>query len=142
MSQASVTATPTFSPTAGTRAPTQTVKILDTTAGATIYHSTNEQAPTTASSLYADPLEVRKTTTIKAVTVSTGYLQSVVASVTCTITPQALSPTFSPGKGTYDSVQLVKIADTAATGLVIYHTANGDTLMTSSTKSTPSLLNS
>jgi len=59
-----------------------------------------------------------------------------VSSATYTIAPAAPTPTFSPAAGAVTSGQIVKIADTATTGLVIYYTTNGSTPTASSSKYT------
>ena len=127
-SGAPATATPTFSPAAGTYASTQSVTIGDTTAGAVIYYTTNGTTPTsTSSSVYSGPITVSTTETLKAIAVATGFSNSAVGSAAYTINlPAAATPTFSPVAGTYTSAQTVTIADTTA-GAVIYYTTNGTT---------------
>jgi len=63
-------ATPTFSPVAGTYTSPQSVTISDTTAGATIYYTTNGTTPASASTKYAIPIKVSATETIKAIAVA------------------------------------------------------------------------
>jgi Chitobiase/beta-hexosaminidase C-terminal domain len=72
-------ATPTFSPAAGTYAAAQTVTISDTTAGATIYYTTNGNSPTTASTVYSGAITVSSTETIEAIAAATGFSNSPVA---------------------------------------------------------------
>ena len=80
-----VAATPTFSPAPGTYTSTQQVTISDTTAGSTIYYTTNGTAPTTSSSVYSSPITVSATTTINAMAAATGFGNSTVATGTYTI---------------------------------------------------------
>jgi hypothetical protein len=54
-------ATPTFSPAAGTYSTAQTVKITDTTTGATIYYTVNGTTPTTSSTKYTAAITVSAT---------------------------------------------------------------------------------
>ena len=78
------TATPTFNPPGGTYLLNLTVSISDATPGATIYYTTDGSTPTTSSRVYTGPIVLLPltTTTIKAIAVSPGRSQSVVASAT------------------------------------------------------------
>ena len=129
-------APPTFSVKTGTYVSAQTVSLADSTRGVTIYYTLNGGTPTTTSTKYSKPIPVNQTTTIKAIAVLANLADSTVASATYTITPPAPKPTFTPAAGTYTSAQTVKLADSAAAGLVIYYTINGTTPTTSSTKYT------
>jgi hypothetical protein len=66
------TAAPSFSPAGGTFSKPQWVTITDTTAGASIYYTTDGTTPTRASTLYIRPVSVTATETIEAVAVSNG----------------------------------------------------------------------
>jgi hypothetical protein len=79
------TATPTFSPAAGTYTSAQSATISDITPGAVIYYTTNGTAPTTASPQYNAAITVGATETIEAIAVAPGYLPSTVASADYTI---------------------------------------------------------
>ena len=127
-------ATPTFSIPPGTYSSAQTVTISDTTAGATIYYTTNGSTPT-ASTQYTGAITVSSTETIEAIATASGYSTSPVATATYTITPPAATPSFSPASGTYTSAQTVTISD-ATSGATIYYTTNGSTPTTASTQYT------
>jgi N-acetylneuraminic acid mutarotase len=117
-------AAPTFSVPAGTYTSIQTVTISDTTAGATIYYTTNGALPTTSSSVYNGPITVSATETITAIAVATGYVNSTPAVAQYTINfPPAATPTFSVPAGTYTSPQTVVISDATA-GATIYYTTS------------------
>jgi N-acetylneuraminic acid mutarotase len=91
------TATPDFSPAAGTYATAQWVTISDTTAGADIYYTTNGTAPTTNSAQYIGPIMVDVTETIQAMAIAPNDIESAVASATYTIPTDftlAINPTF------------------------------------------------
>ena len=64
---ASTVKTPEFSPNGGLFIEPQTVSITCATAGATIYYTTDGTEPTTASTVYSEPLAISENTTIKAV---------------------------------------------------------------------------
>ena len=123
---------PIFSPAAGTYYTPQTVTISDTTAGATIYYTTNGSFPTTssASCLSPCPILISTTTTLRAMAVGAGISQSNTSVAVYTIA--ANTPTFSPGSGTYSTAQNVTISDTTS-GVAIYYTTNGSIPTTSST---------
>jgi N-acetylneuraminic acid mutarotase len=72
-------ATPVFSLAPGTYAIGQTVKITDSTPGATIYYAIGS-APTTPSTIYTGPISVSTPETIQALAVADGYAVSAVAS--------------------------------------------------------------
>ena len=127
------TATPTFSPAAGTYPVAQSVKLASATSGATIYYTINGSTPTTSSTKYTAAIAVPSSRTIKAIAVATGHSNSAVASATYYIETAAATPTFSPAAGTYTAAQSVKLAS-ATTGATIYYTTNGSTPTTSSTK--------
>ena len=125
-------ATPAFSPAAGTYTSTQSVALSDTTAGATIFYTTNGSAPTTSYTKYTAPISVSSSQTIKAIATASGFSQSSIGSAAYTINlPQAAVPTFSPAGGTYASAQSVTLGDTTA-GATIYYTTNGSTPTTGS----------
>lgn len=76
---------PTFSPTAGTYSSAQNVTISCATDGATIYYTTDDTEPTSASTEYTGAISVSTTTTIKAIAIK-GTDESSVATATYTIT--------------------------------------------------------
>ena len=123
-------ATPTFSPAAGTYNTSQTVVISTTTPSATIYYTTNGSTPTTGSTVYAGPITVSATETVKAIATATGYTSSAVGSAAYTL--KVATPTFSPVAGTYNAAQTVTISS-ATPAVTIYYTTNGTTPTTSST---------
>jgi hypothetical protein len=130
--QTAATATPTFSPAAGTYSAAQSVAISDTTPGAVIYYTTNGTAPTTSSAVYSTEISVSANTTVEALAVAPGFAQSAVASAAYVIQAGATAtPTFSPAAGTYSAAQSVAISDSTP-GAVIYYTTNGTTPTTSS----------
>jgi hypothetical protein len=131
-------ATPTFSPAAGTYGSAQTVTISDATSGATIYYTTNGTTPTTSSPVYSTPITVSASETVEAIATATGYTQSATGSAAYVISPQAATPTFSPGAGTYNTAQTVTISDSTS-GATIYYTTNGTTPTTSSTRYTSAI---
>ncbi len=119
-------ATPTFSPAPGTYNSTQSVRLSDTVAGATIYYTTDGSTPSTSSNVYSGAISVPATTTIQAIATAPGFATSAVASGTYTIQGQAAAPTFNPAPGTYSNSVNVNLADTTA-GAVIHCTTDGTT---------------
>jgi hypothetical protein len=129
-----ITANPVFSLVGGTYTSPQSVAIRDTTAGATIYYTTDGTTPKTSSTQYSGAIMVSTSETVQAIAVASGFANSAVVSATYTINlPQAATPTFSVPGGTYTSPQSVAISDATA-GATIYYTTDGTTPTTSSTQ--------
>ena len=133
---ASVVATPTFSPAAGSFDSPQNVTISCATENATIYYTTDGTMPTTSSTTYSSAIAVSSTTTIKAIAVKEGMSNSAVATAEYVI--RAATPTFTPEAGTYTSPQNVTIS-CATTGATIYYTTDGSTPTTSSNVYSPAI---
>ena len=85
-------ATPAFSPAGGTYTSAQTVTISTPTPSATIYYTTNGSTPTTNSPVYAGPITVSATETLKAIAVASGSSASTPGSATYTINLPAATP--------------------------------------------------
>ncbi len=116
---------PTFSPSGGTFTTPQTVTLSTTTAGASINYTTDGSTPSaTAGTLYAGPITVSVTTTIKAVAYMSGLTDSAVSTATYTI--RAIAPAFSPLGGTFTAPQTVTLS-TATAGASINYTTDGST---------------
>ena len=131
--QTAAAAAPVLSESTGTYTGTQTVTISDSTAGATIYYTTNGAAPTTSSSVYSGGISISSSTVLSAIAAAKGYANSAVSSASYTIqTPIAATPLLSKPTGTYTGTQTITISD-ATSGATIYYTTNGTTPTTSST---------
>ena len=100
-----------------------TISLSTTTAGATIYYTTNGDTPDNTSTEYSSPFSLGDATVIKAI----AYLGSDCSDVSIYNVPTYYKPTIS-----YDnSTSEVTITCTGATG--IYYTTDGSTPTTSST---------
>ncbi len=120
-------AAPTLSPAAGSYTSVQSVTISTTTSGASIRYTTDGSTPSeTAGTLYAGPVSVGTSETLKAIAYATGYADSSVSSAAYTITLPTAAPTFSPAAGTYTSAQSVTISTTTS-GASIRYTTDGST---------------
>jgi len=75
-------AAPQFSPAPGSYTTAQSVTLSDSTAGASIYYTTDGSTPTTASTLYSAPIPVSATTEINAIAAVQGYSNSSVSTGT------------------------------------------------------------
>lgn len=129
----SATATPTFSPGAGTYNKAQTVTISNTTSGAVLYCTTDGSTPTASSTPCSQPTTVYKTAFLQAIAVAPGKTPSAVASAAYTINySAAATPTFSPAGGTYLGAQTVTIND-GTSGANLYYTLDGTVPTVSST---------
>ena len=72
-------ATPTFNPAGDTYYEAQSVSISCATEGASIYYTLDGSTPDESSTLYASPIIISETTTVKAIGMKEGYLNSSVA---------------------------------------------------------------
>ncbi len=140
-------ADPIFSLAGGTYSGTQSVAITDTTAGSTIFYTTDGTTPATSvtgtTKQYTGAISVATSQTIKAIATASGLTASNVVSAAYTITSQAATatPSISPATGTYSSAQTVTITDSTS-GATIYYALNGP-VSTSSIKYTgPFVVNS
>ncbi|MBV8629913.1 MAG: chitobiase/beta-hexosaminidase C-terminal domain-containing protein [Silvibacterium sp.] len=84
------TATPVFSPPAGSYSGTQMVTISDSTNGAVIYYTTNGTTPTTSSTKYSGAITVSSSETLEAIAIAPGFSQSAVAIAAYTISSSSL----------------------------------------------------
>ena len=116
----SSTATPTFSPVAGTYSSTQNVTLASTTSGAKIYYTTNGSEPTSASTLYSSAIAVSSTTTIKAIAYDANDANpSSVASATFTITAPAV------GEPTNHATTFIAVANSSTQITLTWTDATG-----------------
>jgi hypothetical protein len=120
-------AAPTFSPAAGTYTTTQTVTITSATPGAAIRYTTNGTTPTsTSGTLYAGPISVAATETVKAIAYEGGLSDSAVSTAVYTIGAAVNAPVFSPAAGTYNNNTNVTITSSTS-GATIRYTTDGST---------------
>jgi hypothetical protein len=82
--EATIPSAPVFSPAGGTFATSQMVSIYGSGAGSAIRYTTDGTTPTSSSTLYAAPILVSSTRTIKAIVIKDG-VSSAVSSATFTI---------------------------------------------------------
>ncbi len=115
--------TPAFNPVAGTYAAAQSVSITDATPGATIYYTTDGSTPSNTSNLYAGPITVASSETIKAVAFAAGLQASAVASAAYVIN----------GAAAPSSLTSLSPAYTSAAGSQFTLTVNGSNFTSGST---------
>lgn len=137
-------ATPSLSPAAGTYTGPLTVTATDSTAG-TVMCWNLTGAPKTnrvsgcapGSTLLTGGIPLTSSATVYVVAGGGGHSDGSVASSAYTINTNAVSPTFSPGAGTYTGTQSVTLSTTAGT-VICYNTTgspatNGSTGCTTGT---------
>ena len=98
--QQETVATPTFTPAEGTYFEAQSVSIECATEGASIYYTLDGSTPDENSTLYANPISISETTTVKAIGVKEGYTNSSVATATYTF-PSIVNISDITAAGTY-----------------------------------------
>ena len=79
--------TPTFSPPSGVYTSAQDVTISTSTVGASIYYTTNGDAPTESSTLCTAPVHVASDMTLKAIAFKSGSAPSLIASAGYVVSP-------------------------------------------------------
>ena len=99
--------TPTFNPAAGTFTQSQSVTIGDSTAGATIYFTTDGTTPTASSTQYTGAMTVSATETLNAIAVAPGFVNSDVASATYTIDTGQTGINFPEGFASTEGVMIL-----------------------------------
>jgi chitinase len=123
-------AAPTFTPGAGTYSSTQSISIASTTSGASIRYTTNGSTPTsTTGTLYAGPVTISTTTTLKAIAYKSGMTDSSVTSGTYTISSSSTTPINDTNAGiAYTGTWKYSSGRTVGDyqGDVHYTTTNGD----------------
>jgi hypothetical protein len=118
---------PIIAPVAGAYPTPVTVSITSTTAGASIYYTTNGTTPSaTNGTLYTTSFTASFPTTVKAIAVKSGYRDSQVITATYTQQPTADTPDITPTAGAYPAPISVTIT-TATYGAGIYYTTDGTT---------------
>ena len=117
---------PEFSPAGGTYTTPQSVAITTATPDAVIHYTTDGTVPTEASPVYTVPLDISQTTTVRAMAVKSGMVDSSINTAIYTITGTVATPTFSPAPGVYSSAQNIVISS-ATHGATIRYTTDGST---------------
>lgn len=130
-------ATPVITPETGTyETRPQTVSITCSTAGATIYYTTDGTTPTTSSTVYTGSFDIRKNTTVQAIAVATIDGNTVVSRVASSvITMKVNAPVFSPVDGSSFS-ENYEVSISADAGLTIYYITQDNKIFKSETGKT------
>ncbi len=124
-------AAPVAAPVAGEVDYNDTITLTTATAGADIYYTTNGSTPTSGSTKYTTPIAITADTTIKAIAIKDGCIDSTVLTSAYTL-PDVATPTATPIAGEVDYNDTIALA-CATEGASIYYTTNGDTPTSGST---------
>jgi hypothetical protein len=131
-------ATPKFSVAAGTYGAVQLVSLTDATPGATIYYTTNGQAPTSGSTKYTGPITVSSSETIEAFAAAPSYTNSAVASAAYKIvgSPSALAAP-ATAISTPDATLNAIVNTLGVAGSYVFQYGSSATTLTTITPKTP-----
>lgn len=117
---------PVFIPPGGTYGTAQSVTMTCSTAGSSIFYTTDGSTPTTSSTKYTGPITVGASTTLKALATASGLTPSIVESEDYFIVNQVAVPVISPQGGLFNTAQSVTITTTTP-GATIRYTLDGST---------------
>ncbi len=127
-----IAAAPVFSPDSGTYPSAQSVTLSSSTGSASIFYTTDGSLPTPASKLYSAPITLSTATTVRAIAVADGFLQSAESSAAFSFASQTPLVAIAPLGGHYTTAQTVTLTDTD-TAASIYYTTDGSMPTASST---------
>src|SRR5262249_55014959 len=97
--QTSTAATPQFLPDSGTFFPSVTVALTESTYNAEVHYTLDGTEPTQSSPLYAAPLALNATTTVRAKAFKTGYNPSATGVAVYIDNPNIASPIYAINSG-------------------------------------------
>lgn len=118
-------ATPTVNVAAGTYADVQVVTIATTTTGSRIRYTLDGSDPSpTAGILYAGPITVSASATLKAIAYKDGYTNSAIFSAAYVLT--VATPTATPVAGSYAGARVIELLS-ATPGVQMRYTVDGST---------------
>jgi alpha-tubulin suppressor-like RCC1 family protein len=118
-------AAPTMTPPGGVYGQAQSVTLFTTTAGALIRYTLDGTEPGFTSAIYAAPLAIEASTTVKAKAFRADWTPSTTTNGAYLINTGAVdAPSLSPGSGTYATHQGVAVT-CSTPGATIHYTING-----------------
>jgi len=130
--------TPSFSPAAGSYSSAQSVSIITSTSGASIYYTTDGSTPSASSNLYSSPLIISSSTMLKAIAIKGNMINSEVGLASYMIdVSKVATPVMPPAAGTYTQDCPVSIACVTADANIYYTTDGSDPSTASKSYSAP-----
>jgi RHS repeat-associated protein len=114
---------PSITPSSGSYTGVQTISMSNTLTDSSIHYTTDGSTPTTASPVYSVPFTLSANTTVKAISVKSGYYNSSATSRAYTITlPTAPAPTTSLTAGNYIGDQTIALSNNLTDSMIHYTT--------------------
>jgi alpha-tubulin suppressor-like RCC1 family protein len=114
---------PMMDPPPGAYAQAQSVMLASVTEGAVVYYTLDGSEPSVASSIFATPIAIAESTTVRARAFKQGFAPSTTVTSSYLIgTARVASPLFTPPPGHYFTTQLVTVASATPDAVVRYTT--------------------
>jgi hypothetical protein len=127
-----VAATPVINPGTGTYLAPQTISITSSTPGSTIYYTTSGNIPvigTSFTKLYIGSFQVNSTTTVRAMAIAPGFINSAIAAAFITISSQLPALGYQEREVEFANQNRIRVYPNPGKGVIIIESPDEEILM-------------